>query len=405
MDSLLKSHKSKKLKKPQKATAVLVEEICHHQKKLPKIKNDHDLLRVILLNHILASDWKFTFHIHAHHLTWYPLPKEVPTRKALIPGPKNLAALTRVFYCWLFHNNPLINVHGHVYVKKLDDHLEKVYEPAIIGFTRATQIDILAASSNIFSSLIHISHDVKRHLHHPDFKDWIHEHYDEEDLEYWIKKTIQSPNSIDIRGPNRTNAASIEPVATQDSCRSTNFLGLCTSIKKLIATLESTPKDQDIWTIFRDSKSIKHLPQTYQDLFKYFSDFLSHLFVLFLEDKDRRANFRKAYDRLPVTLIGTTLRWVNPTPFVEQMVKMFVWKPPGVPSLIQIVTSYFLRESESIEKLEKLKKSITEDKLKNLENYLLQTSTIQNTDLRIEAIQKNFNVELNAIEKEFYPIS
>ncbi|RKO96045.1 hypothetical protein CAUPRSCDRAFT_12253, partial [Caulochytrium protostelioides] len=84
-----------------------------------------------------------------------------------------------------------------------------------------------------------------------------------------------------------------------------------------------------------ESPTVADLPALHREALKTLSRMIAHLVDNVLDDDAWRHKMTGIFQKMPVGLILTSLRMINPSPFVERVLKLFLWRPLGMQSLLQ----------------------------------------------------------------------
>ncbi|KAJ3320161.1 hypothetical protein HDV06_005638 [Boothiomyces sp. JEL0866] len=115
------------------------------------------------------------------------------------------------------------------------------------------------------------------------------------------------------------------------------------------------------WALLRQYPKMKDLPDEYQELVKTAISAAAHVLNNILDEPARLEKMSAIYNKIPTSLLVTSLKIVNPAPFIKQCVKLFLWQPsPGMHSLFQRMASFLCGYEETNAKLNQLASSISE---------------------------------------------
>ncbi|KAJ1562791.1 hypothetical protein HK405_007816, partial [Cladochytrium tenue] len=85
------------------------------------------------------------------------------------------------------------------------------------------------------------------------------------------------------------------------------------------------------------------------------------------DDGEWRERLRAIWARMPLTLIVGSLRLVNPVPFVERLLRLFVWRPRGVHSLLQRLCGILCASDRTVSRLKELAAELGPDACRRVE--------------------------------------
>lgn len=111
-------------------------------------------------------------------------------------------------------------------------------------------------------------------------------------------------------------------------------------------------------------------------------------------------------DKIPVSLIVFSLRFIDPAALVEQVIQLFTWKPPGLHSLLQKVGGLICSEGRTEEQIKAFKQKIGHKRAAMLESLVtygrvINEITMSDTAQRLEAIQSFSSEDLDGDDLEF----
>ncbi|KAI8835498.1 hypothetical protein BC829DRAFT_406357 [Chytridium lagenaria] len=124
----------------------------------------------------------------------------------------------------------------------------------------------------------------------------------------------------------------------------------------------SLPVDDPYHWVCSMYKSIEELPEIYGTIAVTAENIL--------DDEGWRAKIKFIWSKLPITLIIYSLRLVNPIPFVERLLKLFVWRPPGMSSLLMRLAAIICGLSHTQTSLKHLRPRIPTDTRLLIENAI-----------------------------------
>ncbi|KAI8893065.1 hypothetical protein BC833DRAFT_318331 [Globomyces pollinis-pini] len=111
--------------------------------------------------------------------------------------------------------------------------------------------------------------------------------------------------------------------------------------KESILKLEEKPGQNRWWQIMGSYDKPQKLPEVYRNLLDAFVSTTAHMCDNILDDASRLQKITSIMKRMPVSLLVTSLRFINPAPFIDYCVKLFVWSPSrSVHSLLQRAASH-----------------------------------------------------------------
>ena len=326
-----------------------------------------------LIHLSMVKEFTQTFGSHqASALTHLPIQSFC---QSVVTG--NLSPLTRRLMTMIVLECPFVEVHGIDYVETLDRLLEKVYVELLQNFILATQFDVLACQSHIYSLVIHLYKQIPS-------TNGIHSSSSitPAGLEPWCER-VRKSRAFDIRGNVVSQTLGHESVAIN---RQEKFVAVAHSIQSLFSSIESLQSDSvNFWDVVKQCPTLEGLPINYSHTFDSILRTIAHCLDVILDHQDRRENLKRILDKIPASFIVFSLQWIDPTPLVEQVIGLFVWKPPGIHSLLQKVGGLVCRDSETRQRLQDLRVGDT-FALEILDDLLEKTKEFKNSKARLDQI-------------------
>ncbi|KAJ3405561.1 hypothetical protein HDV05_006528 [Chytridiales sp. JEL 0842] len=121
----------------------------------------------------------------------------------------------------------------------------------------------------------------------------------------------------------------------------------------------------------RRCKNLKDMPEVYQVWVKHLIRAVSVTIENILDDRDWRRKITAIWSKLPISLIVGSLRIINPIPFVERLLRLFLWRPPGgLPSLLMKLCQILAGSDRTNQRLKSAKKSIPQALADRLDRIL-----------------------------------
>ncbi|KAJ3392707.1 hypothetical protein HDU92_008210 [Lobulomyces angularis] len=133
-----------------------------------------------------------------------------------------------------------------------------------------------------------------------------------------------------------------------------NWVYYTNSITKELSTEASTLLISEGEVLFENVKkcaTIADLPRNYQDWVEGTVCLWATLIDNILDDFFWRKKMFAIVNKFPLSLVLTTMRFVNPIPFVEKCLSFFLWGPLGVNSLLQRFGAMVTDHDKTIAKL------------------------------------------------------
>jgi hypothetical protein len=340
---------------------------------------DTDALLLAFWGHMLITN---EFHLalgdeaqHLTHVRLFPAVEYVRAEKMDVPGPKTLTPLTRLFYHIFARKCPALTDPGAEFMDRLDELVDSVFLKGLKIVIKGIQIDALALQDHAITISANVNNLIVGNT-------YSFEPFAEEQLWPWALP-MRAERPFDIRG--------LEAVDAKDSAgqvREEKYLALVSSISLLVAAYELALKAHpNYWKVFEECPTVETLPKEYRRVFKCINDALARFIDFFFEEGNRRLALTSIINKLPISLITNSLKIVDPTPFVEQMVQVFTMKPPGLPSLLQVIGGFFCSKGSTKDSIKDLKKNMDRKHVTMLDELLKQTKDAPNKRTRVKSIQ------------------
>ncbi|KNC98072.1 uncharacterized protein SPPG_06484 [Spizellomyces punctatus DAOM BR117] len=317
----------------------------------------HDVLRARLCELVLTVEFASSYGANARTLTVAPIPAVLhlnlvtPSVPSDFPGPGVLPPLTRALYVRLFRDLPLFAGHGAKYLAGLDDFMEHEFLDFVGKWMRATKFDVLSFSLYYVTLFSHLKNEAWYGVDDnaaplPTFstRPILRPATLYPDLLCYYRASLPGGGSFRLSKRERKTPDTDETLELRelkargftDAWRSVLKAG-CGICRELIGDDSEAEVDlaERFWDVVKSSPEIMDLPPTFQDFFYSIITAVAHAIDNILDDAEWRHKFASIWKRLPVSIMLTSLRLVNPVPFVDRVIKLFCWKPPGMYSLLQ----------------------------------------------------------------------
>ncbi|KAJ3364747.1 hypothetical protein HDU91_002435, partial [Kappamyces sp. JEL0680] len=110
--------------------------------------------------------------------------------------------------------------------------------------------------------------------------------------------------------------------------------------KTALETVSHPPSERPHWTVIRDASSLHDLAPEYRNALTKMLTAIAYSADNVLEDEERYRRAARLQRKIPVVLLVSSLRVINPAPFVARFLPLFLVKIPGFGvSLCQIIGS------------------------------------------------------------------
>ncbi|KAI8922010.1 hypothetical protein DFJ77DRAFT_544879 [Powellomyces hirtus] len=360
----------------------------------------HDVLRARLIELVLLLEFSAAYGENAATLTVAPT-MDAATRQNLMhaapvivdsyPGPTFLPPLTRALYVRLFRSLPIIAGHGDKYLKGVDGFVETEFLDFVGKWMRATKFDILSFSMHYVTLFAHLKNETWYGVDdtpipvpegfmgtapallptsmYPDLQTYYRASLPGGGTFRLAKRVRRSPSSSanspdgsEIEDEDVFEMREFKARLFTDAWRKVLRSG-CAICRELVAERKIKMSGDDtpharFWAVVRTAPTIADLPPHYQSFFYALVTAMSQTVDTILADADWRIKFANIWKRLPVTIMLTSLRLVNPVPFVDRVIKLFCWKPPGMHSLLQRIGGMIAASDKTAAKIKLLQKGL-----------------------------------------------
>ncbi|KAJ3093345.1 hypothetical protein HDU96_002358, partial [Phlyctochytrium bullatum] len=120
----------------------------------------------------------------------------------------------------------------------------------------------------------------------------------------------------------------------------------------------------------KGAKRIEELPELYVEWSRALTTAIAVTAENVLDDKGWRDKVRFIWSKMPITLIVVSLRLVNPVPFVERLLKLFVWRPSNMPSLLMRLAAIVCGSSHTQSQLKTIRSKLPGDVRAAIDAYM-----------------------------------
>ncbi|KAJ3224087.1 hypothetical protein HDU81_008743 [Chytriomyces hyalinus] len=288
-----------------------------------------------------------------------PNPLVNPTQTKIPGAPFTLPALSRTVYARWVRAIPWLTGNGMEFLKIFDAHIDSAGKGFVTSWLRATQFDLLGFAKHYYALFLFAYEDPRLDASQlscnppidgcppatvQEFKDAI------------LSKLATTPSHSGRFTTHPTSTADAharettfkDPIDARNEIQELRYKNLSSAFMKflrqgalILTNLQPLPGAQlaygpKLFSMIAQAKSTHELPQVLQMWIKYLARACAVGFENVLDDPMWRGKAQRVWAKMPLSLIVTSLRIVNPVPFVETLLRIFVWKPPGgLHSLLQ----------------------------------------------------------------------
>ncbi|KAJ3008107.1 hypothetical protein HKX48_008770 [Thoreauomyces humboldtii] len=320
----------------------------------------NDVLRAHLFQQVLSVEYATSYGRNATTLTVAPLGHATAIAQAAspdvsnkYPGSNKLPPITRALYVRVLRNMPIFAGRGDAFLATMDAFVDNEFLEFVGLWTKATKFDMLSFSMHYVTLFTHLKNEAwygvdDRSEHLP--AGWVApmmlpSSLYPELLTYYraalpgggtFRLTKRIPTTV-AGSPEATAELLLRQHKMAEFTRAwRDALKPASDIARdLASNMADTPLDVQFWAVVKASPEVADMPPRWQSFFYGLVKAVAHTVDQVLDDNEWRQKFASIWKRLPVTIMLTSLRLVNPVPFIDRVIKLFCWKPPGMFSLLQ----------------------------------------------------------------------
>ncbi|ORY28745.1 hypothetical protein BCR33DRAFT_857923 [Rhizoclosmatium globosum] len=292
-------------------------------------------------------------------------------------GLKTLPPLSNSGYRRWIRRLPWLAGNGSAYLAALDGHVDAAFRTAVAAWLRATQFDVLGFAKHHYALFLlayspSLSFNSKalqrlaatvtptgRFTTYPTSTQHVH-------------KSHLHIHTL----PNPIQQLRYESL----SLSFTQFLRLGADIILLIdPSKRSTPPHPsdpypyatNLFDLCKDAQQLHQVHPLLQDWVHALAKALAIGFENILDDEGWRGKARRVWAKMPLTLVVTSLRLINPVPFVETLLRIFIWKPPGgLHSLLQSLAGVICSMSKTRAEVKALRAKVSPQNRTDIEKTM-----------------------------------
>ncbi|KAI8999978.1 hypothetical protein BC832DRAFT_563226 [Gaertneriomyces semiglobifer] len=340
----------------------------------------HDVLRARLTELALAVEFGTSFGPNGRNLTVMPLDairhhsRNAPTLPDDLPAAGALPPLTASLYMRLVRSMPIFAGRGEEYLYALDDFVENDFLDFNAKWMRATKFDILGFMVHYVTLFSHLLNEawygcdgVRQSI--PDFATPVEvlptTFYP--DLLAYYRSALPGGGTFRLGRHHRRSGVVADDATTYlREQKAKDFTNAWRQFSRAACDiLRSTAYDENkdfvgrFWEVVRTAPKLQDLPQLYQDFFCGLARAIAFTVDNVLDENEWRRKVTAIWNRLPITVLLTSLRLINPIPFMDRMVKLFCWRPPGMLSLLQRIGATMCASERTAKHVRTLSKGVS----------------------------------------------
>ncbi|KAJ3213000.1 hypothetical protein HDU82_000009 [Entophlyctis luteolus] len=283
------------------------------------------------------------------------------------------------------------------YLAIFDRHVDEDFKPFFLSWLRATKFDILGFAKHYYAIFLFAytppgsaPHATRVSCSPVENPQTLQEFLDSVLSKLASTNTFTKPSrftTVPVSSTS-THAAHLslpspEDIFVRDRMQEMRYKTLSVALVDFMDSLKNVLKRfhprQDaneshadrLFEMCKPAPTVSDLPDEVRDCIGRFCRAVAVLFENILDDDGWRSKARKVWAKIPITVIVTALRVVNPAPFVDTLLRIFVWKPPGgLHSLLQLLAAVICSMSATQAELRKLRENITPDVRTKIEEII-----------------------------------
>ncbi|KAI9340939.1 hypothetical protein BDR26DRAFT_861089 [Obelidium mucronatum] len=356
----------------------------------------HLALRYHLGSLMIANEFNLYFGQTAgFRLTTQKLPMELqevaetpplPHQSTVSGAPHTLPPLARHVYSRWIRSIPWIAGHSVEYLEVFDRFTDAAFKTFVISWLRATKFDLLGFAKHYYAVFLFGYNDPADNVDHTtcsppengqtpqsyqEFKDAVLSQLASTDC-HSGRFTTYPTSTTDVHNADYINAPRERNPIQEMRYRqlSASFRDFLRHGADLLVNLK--PEEGDgvdgkpegfgpkLFAIFKTAATIEELPQDLQQWTQAMCRALAVGFENILDDEGWRGKAKRVWAKMPLSLVVTSLRLINPVPFVETLLRIFIWKPPGgLYSLLQSLAGVICSMSKTRTEVRELRAKLS----------------------------------------------
>ncbi|KAJ3031422.1 UNVERIFIED_CONTAM: hypothetical protein HDU68_004112 [Siphonaria sp. JEL0065] len=426
----------------EEETEVFEDAVGSDQSQLSSAICDSDVRRLVLRYHLgsllIANEFNLYFGETAgFRLTTQKLPTSktavsyegppLPPHTTVTGAPFTLPPLVRHFYSRWIRNIPWIAGHSLEYLQVFDEFTDSAFRSFVVSWLRATKFDLLGFAKHYYAVFLFGYNDPtdpqadyntccppldgQLPQGFQEFKDAVISQLASTET-HSGRFTTYPTSTNDVHSADYESGPKVRNQVQEVRYRqlSAVFRDFLTIGADLLVQL--MPEDGDgaesddgrsksygpkLFAIFKTAETLDELPELLQDWTRALARAVAVGFENILDDKGWRGKARRVWNKMPLSLVVTSLRLINPVPFVETLLRIFVWKPPGgLYSLLQSLAGVICSLSKTRAEVKDLKaKLLPQDRI-DIEHII---NTLWGTDGEISSVPEDEKRVLEALRE------
>jgi len=326
------------------------------------------------------NSWQLTAEpLRRMSAAWTKVDNVLQRVNETVPGPKSYPPLIRAFYYRFLRSMSVFSGKGKDWVMKGEGWVENESIPILYRWMIATQFDLLSFVEYYLTLFGHLKNIAwygtadKQHL--------LNNYY----VYPFLLPTTQYPmvlnehkSKINAGGSFRLHKRLDEHHPNQQTPEVINMrrikLEKFTNVWKEFAdhtasvvreeTKQVPPTKashrfvERFWQVCSTSPTLDDLPPPWRKFIELWMRGLAVIVDNIFDDPAYRRKIEAIWKGIPINVILTSLRVVNPIPFIDQMIKIFCWRPLGVDSLLQRLGALLSASNRTNSELSEVSKKI-----------------------------------------------
>ncbi|KAI8612540.1 hypothetical protein BC830DRAFT_1136163 [Chytriomyces sp. MP71] len=356
----------------------------------PPLLQDESVRKLVLRYHLgsllVSNEFSLYFgHARGSLLTTHKLPWSTGSEWLGTEKPVSLPPLSRTVYSRWIRAIPWLEGHGIQFVRTLDAYVDSCWKGFVVSWLRATQFDMLGFAKHYYALFLFAYSDTRFDAAEvtcnppqagrepqslQEFKDAIISHLARTGSHTGRFTTYPTSTQDVHASDSNTDSFAREPV--RNPIQELRYKNLSNAFADflhqgalILRNLQPAPDGSGmafgpkLFTMLENAKSIDEAPEDLQRWVQTLCRALAVGFENVLDDPLWRGKAKRIWAKMPLNIIVTSLRIVNPAPFVDTLLRLFVWKPPGgLHSLLQSLAGVLCGMSKTRADVKNLRASL-----------------------------------------------
>ena len=305
-----------------------------------------------LIELIFAHEFKAAMGSQAQNFTKTPLPaatEKFPKEQSL----RN-AKVGWNLYRRYIRSFPLMQMMGDEFIREFESLLEKFAFETGVNSMVAVKSDAIMMAKYYVSLAGAVREEVMRGKEPAG-----------NDLLMWNR--INVPRKVDIDTFSLYNP--VQEAGRLDAARVAKAQRFYAAFRKAISVAKRAdeyahkqmrhPQEFVWWKAMKNAKDFSELPPVYIEMIEATMELIGYAIDNVMDDPVKRHAATEIFEKIPVSVMTMSIKMVNPAPFVDKTLKLFLWTPSkNVPSLVQFIAGIVCKSGLSKKEHKKMEKEI-----------------------------------------------